>query len=224
MAWEPSGNKPFSEPMFTKNPFSDQPIPTFMFCKFSSAFSWMKMFEFHWPKISLTFVPKGPINNIPTLVQVMAWHRPGDKPLSEPMVVNLLTHICVTRPQWVKWDVFQMLVSEKLPHFCDTLLVNLHCEIHHKNPYKMQFGPGKVLEKSLIWIHQNVWETWRRGFRNILLRQCYGYNRAQPMQDVYRGTATVSSWTWDSFNTNKPSYPCGTSHCMNKIAAKIIMV
>ena len=31
----------------------------------------------------------------------MAWRRPGDKPLSEPMMVSLLTHICVTRPQWV---------------------------------------------------------------------------------------------------------------------------
>ena len=53
-------------------------------------------------KISLKFVPKGPINNIPTLVQIMAWRRPGDKPLSEPMMVRSLTHICVTRPQWVK--------------------------------------------------------------------------------------------------------------------------
>ena len=51
--------------------------------------------------ISLKFVPKGLINNIPALVQIMAWHRPGDKPLSETMMVNLLTHICVTRPQWV---------------------------------------------------------------------------------------------------------------------------
>ena len=52
-------------------------------------------------KISLKFVPKGPINNIPALVQIMAWCRPGDKPLFEPMMVSLLTHICVTRPQWV---------------------------------------------------------------------------------------------------------------------------
>ena len=43
----------------------------------------------------------GPINIIPALVQIMAWRRPGDKPLSEPMMVSLLTHICVTRPQWV---------------------------------------------------------------------------------------------------------------------------
>ena len=52
-------------------------------------------------KISLKFVPKGPINNIPALVQIMAWRRPGDNPLSEQMMVTLLTNICVTRPQWV---------------------------------------------------------------------------------------------------------------------------
>ena len=33
-------------------------------------------------KISLKFVPGGPINNIPAMVQIMAWRRPGDKPLS----------------------------------------------------------------------------------------------------------------------------------------------
>ena len=52
-------------------------------------------------KMSLTFVPVAPINNIPALVQIMAWRRPGNKPLSEPMMVSLLMHICVTRPQWV---------------------------------------------------------------------------------------------------------------------------
>ena len=52
-------------------------------------------------KVSLKFVPKGPINNIPSLVQIMAWRRTGDKPLSEPMVTRSATHICVTRTQWV---------------------------------------------------------------------------------------------------------------------------
>ena len=52
-------------------------------------------------KISLKFVTRGQINNSPSLVQIMAWRRPGDKPLSEPMMVSLLTHVCVTRPQWV---------------------------------------------------------------------------------------------------------------------------
>ena len=39
-------------------------------------------------KVLLKFVPKGPINNIPALVQIMAWRRPGDKPLSEPMMMR----------------------------------------------------------------------------------------------------------------------------------------
>ena len=68
---------------------------------FSNAFSWMKIYEF-WFNMSLKFLLKGPINKIPTLVQVMAWRRSGDKPLSEPMMIRLLTHICVSRPQWVK--------------------------------------------------------------------------------------------------------------------------
>ena len=46
--------------------------------------------------ISLKFVPKGGIHNITSLVQIMAWRRTGDKPLSEPMMVRLLTYICVT--------------------------------------------------------------------------------------------------------------------------------
>ena len=52
-------------------------------------------------EISLKFVPKGSINNNAALFRIMAWRRPGDKPLSEPMMVSSLTHICVTRPQWV---------------------------------------------------------------------------------------------------------------------------
>ena len=46
-------------------------------------------------KISPQFVPKVRINNIPSLVLIMAWWQPGDKPLSEPMMVSLLMHICI---------------------------------------------------------------------------------------------------------------------------------
>ena len=62
-------------------------------------------------KISLTFVPHGPINNIPALVQIMAWRRLGDKPLSGSMMVRLPTHICVTRPQWIKMPYFDIFPS-----------------------------------------------------------------------------------------------------------------
>ena len=56
-------------------------------------------------KFSLKFVPTSPIDNIPALFQIMAWRWPGDKPLSEAMMVSLLTHICVARPQWVKIEI-----------------------------------------------------------------------------------------------------------------------
>ena len=66
---------------------------------FSNTFSWMKI----WISIniSLKFVPNGQNNNILALVQIMAWRRPGDKPLSEAMMIRLPTHICVTQPQWI---------------------------------------------------------------------------------------------------------------------------
>ena len=69
-------------------------------------------------KISLKFVPMGQINNIPALVHTMAWRHPGNMPLPEPMMVNLLTHICVTRPQWVKTALFQVMVH----HWTDQIL------------------------------------------------------------------------------------------------------
>ena len=75
-------------------------------------------------KISLKFVPKGPINKIPALLQIMSWPWPGNKPLSESKMATLLTHFCTTRPQWVKnsfqWLVWQ-LISYWLIAFLDSL-------------------------------------------------------------------------------------------------------
>ena len=59
-------------------------------CIFESEIVWFSI------EISLKFVPKGPIDNIPALVQIMAWRRRGDKPLSELMMVTLLTNIYAT--------------------------------------------------------------------------------------------------------------------------------
>ena len=59
-------------------------------------------------RISLKFVPMFGIDNIPALVQKMDCCQPGHKPLSEPMMVSLLTHTCVTQPQCVQhvWIIF----------------------------------------------------------------------------------------------------------------------
>ena len=51
-------------------------------------------------EISLKCVPKYPTNNIPALIQIMAWCPSDNKPISEPMKVSFLTRICISWPQW----------------------------------------------------------------------------------------------------------------------------
>ena len=53
--------------------------------------------------ISLKFVPRSPIGNKPALVQVMAWHQTGDKPLPEPMMIQYT-------------DVYASLGGDELTH------------------------------------------------------------------------------------------------------------
>ena len=66
-------------------------------------------------KFSLKYVRKGQIDNNPTLVQIMAWRRSGNKPLYEPMSISLPTHICVTGPQWVKMLFCNKVVIKTCP-------------------------------------------------------------------------------------------------------------
>ena len=65
-------------------------------------------------QISLKFVPQVLINSIVVFVQMMAWRRPGDKPLSEPIMVRLVTHICVTGPHYVQWHF--ITINTKINH------------------------------------------------------------------------------------------------------------
>ena len=61
----------------------------------------MKMYKFHLR-----------INNIVVLVQIMAWRRPGNKPLFEPVMVSLLTYIqSGTKPNLVAKIWLPTLVS-----------------------------------------------------------------------------------------------------------------
>ena len=113
--WNILGNKPMSQPHHTLCTWFNTLRPRQNGRHFPDdifKFIFMNENDSIVIKISLKFIPKGPINNIPALVQIMAWRRLGDKPLSEPMMVNLLTHVCVTRPQWVKpmvccWGILQ---------------------------------------------------------------------------------------------------------------------
>ena len=52
-------------------------------------------------------------------------------------------------------------------------LVYLSCEIHDNSPYNVRFGPGKVLENSLVLIHQNPWEPCIHIFITVIAHSSY---------------------------------------------------
>ena len=133
-------------------------------------------------KISLKFVPKCPVNNIPSLVQIMAWRRPGDKPLSEPIMVSLLTYICVTRPQWVNlinMPSYPPLWSVNKSTFRGKLVILLHTSntcgsrhsythLEHREPgqnnnicyMEWKYWDGSKIYNSNILIHMKVLTSW----------------------------------------------------------------
>ena len=86
---------------------------------------WQYM-NFDW-NFTEYFFPKGPINNIPVLVQIRAWRQPGKKPLSEPMV-HLLRHISITLPQWVKR--YKCGIISGWEHFDNTQIPQKIIKVH----------------------------------------------------------------------------------------------
>ena len=62
-------------------------------------------FNYNFAEVCL----QGPINNISALVQIMVWHKPSNKSLSEPIMTILPMHICITRPQYVELIVVTWL-------------------------------------------------------------------------------------------------------------------
>ena len=119
-------------------------------------------------KISLKFVPKVRINNIPALVQIMAWRRPGDKPLSGPMMVSLLTHICVTRPQWVKCMLRYMINTSRRHfrmHFLEWKSLNLEyslTEVCSQGSNRQWYSIGSdnglapIRRQAIIWTNDGL--------------------------------------------------------------------
>ena len=98
-------------------------------------------------KISLNFFHR-------VLVQIMAWRRPGDKPLSEPMMLWLLTHICVTRPQSIKCNI-EMLYSSSwnvVLYMCTFIYWLYEMTFRIINNFRRIFHIHRDMKK-----HFNVW-------------------------------------------------------------------
>ena len=72
--------------------------------------------------ISLKFVHKGPIDNIPALVQIMAWRRPGDKPLSEPMLTQITYAYMWHLGRWVKLRSHEISFVHNICFSCSIVL------------------------------------------------------------------------------------------------------
>ena len=121
-------------------------------------------------RISLKLVPKIQINNIPAFVQITAWRRPGNKPLSQPLMVSLLMHVCITQPQWVKchkekslthkWGKYTMLSSLRFWHLwkscssCYKMMLILNLE--HPVWLGQKFWPSHIGCSSVhIWSIHN---------------------------------------------------------------------
>ena len=73
----------------------------------SHAISWMEIYKF-WLRFHRSLFQKIQLTIFHHFFQIMACRRPGDKPLSEPMMASLMTHICATQPQWVRRLEFKM--------------------------------------------------------------------------------------------------------------------
>ena len=105
-------------------------------------------------KFSLKFVPKGPINNISALFQIMAWRRPGDKPLSEPTIVSLPTHIWVTRPQLVN------TTSELYSTFCTIAPLDVRSGSYIKQMPREHLSYIEQMPlELLLYIKETSWNT-----------------------------------------------------------------
>ena len=111
-------------------------------------------------KISLKSVPKGPINNIPELVQIMAWRRSSDKPLSEPMMVSSPTHICVTRPQWVNRYDTEFILKNIRSSFLNT---KMHQDIWGRLSIKYRLTSK---EHTILLLTQES-QTWKTAFPSV---------------------------------------------------------
>ena len=99
-------------------------------------------------KISLKFIPKGPINNKPALVPIVAWRQTGNKPLSEPMMVDLLMHICITRLQWVNILIYELVYDMR---WVDILLHVLNFQNVYLTNLDTYFMGYSILLNGLDW-------------------------------------------------------------------------
>ena len=99
-------------------------------------------------QISQKFVPVDPICNKSALVQVMAWHGEGDKPLPELLLTNICVIIGVNRPQWV--NLKGELCFALRYHVVADVSLSVNCPFVRTEIINFDISNGKSIIKTVI--------------------------------------------------------------------------
>ena len=135
-------------------------------------------------KILLKFVFQFGINNIPSLLQIMIWHQPGDKPLSEPMMVSLLVQI-MAQPQWINQHVFLdwffFMNTELLRYLeptcliCNTTPCDDPCHRWLLYKYHLPIRPSQTHCTKNLWAHYPIPQKVPHSDLNVNAPLCHNY-------------------------------------------------
>ena len=92
-------------------------------------------------KISLKFLPSGPINNMQAWIQIMAGRRSGNKPFPKPMMTKF-TDTYMHHQASMSYDTVNFLQYAQ----------NRHPRVH-------SWGQGKANFMPAVLFHKSVWST-----------------------------------------------------------------
>ena len=158
---------------------------------FSSAFSWMKIFEF-WLKFHWSLFLRVQLTIFRALVQIMGWCRPGNKPLSEAVMLSLLMHICVTWPQWIKPQTSTSQPSVSYITSCG--LVKLYDDIDLRQHWLRQW--------LVAWWHQAItWTNVHHQWRSVTITWGQFRKKYRSLPSVTKMSLKI---TYMKFHSNLP--------------------
>ena len=117
----------------------------------------------------------------------------------------------------------QKLKSKNLPPIWYVFFIYLHCEIYHKSPYNLRFGPGKVLEKSLVLIHQNLWEPcFNQNLNSMKISFCSHSNSNKAVRGILQLTLLMLETEYSGFGGQYHACRCPGSWSCQSISRHVI--
>ena len=123
----------------------------------------------------------------------MAWQWPGDKQWSEPIIVNLLTHRCITRPQWVEHniDCNDMINDPSLRTKCSALPLKINAFEQHVSLFKQlpYTQDAHYICSGLFGVVKNMLITWMN-----FAKQLHKYSQCCRTSIMSLGSMSSGSW------------------------------